>query len=95
MRSDNALVTGVCFMAPLLLFLALVYAVPFLGVAAWSVTLPKPGLGQYERLVADPLVFSVFLRTFRICADRDGALGRRRLRHRLCLGARDAAGSGG
>ena len=66
-RSDNALLTGVCFMAPLLLFLALVYAVPFLGVAAWSVTLPKPGLGQYERLVADPLVFSVFLRTFRIC----------------------------
>ena len=58
---------GVCFMAPLLVFLALVYAVPFLGVAAWSVTLPKPGLGQYERLVADPLVLSVFLRTFRIC----------------------------
>ena len=26
------------------------------------------GLGQYERLVADPLVLSVFLRTFRICA---------------------------
>ena len=66
-RSDNALLTGVCFMAPLLAFLALVYAVPFLGVAAWSVTLPKPGLGQYERLVADPLVLSVFLRTFRIC----------------------------
>jgi putative spermidine/putrescine transport system permease protein len=59
--------TGVCFMAPLLAFLALVYAVPLLGVAAWSVTLPRPGLGQYERLVADPLVLSVFLRTFRIC----------------------------
>jgi putative spermidine/putrescine transport system permease protein len=66
-RSDNALMTGVYLMAPLLAFLALVYAVPFLGVAAWSVTLPKPGLGQYERLVTDPLVFSVFLRTFRIC----------------------------
>jgi putative spermidine/putrescine transport system permease protein len=66
-RPDNALVTGVCLMAPLLVFLALVYAVPFLGVAAWSVTLPKPGLSQYERLVADPLVFSVFVRTFRIC----------------------------
>ena len=66
-RSDNALLTGVCLLAPLLLFLVLVYAVPFLGVAAWSVTLPKPGLGQYERLVADPLVFSVFVRTFRVC----------------------------
>ena len=66
-RSDNALMTGVCLMAPLLCFLALVYAVPFLGVVSWSVTLPKPGLGQYERLLADPLVFSVFLRTFRIC----------------------------
>lgn len=66
-RSDNALITGVCLMSPLLVFFALVYAVPFLGVATWSVTLPKPGLGQYERLVSDPLVFSVFLRTFRIC----------------------------
>jgi putative spermidine/putrescine transport system permease protein len=60
-------VTGVCFIAPLLVFLSLVYAAPLLGVASWSVTLPKPGLGQYERLVTDPLVFSVFLRTFRIC----------------------------
>lgn len=59
---------GVCFIAPLLAFLTLVYVIPFLGVAEWSVTLPKPGLGQYERLAADPLVLSVFLRTFRICA---------------------------
>jgi putative spermidine/putrescine transport system permease protein len=66
-QSDNAFVTGVCLMTPLLAFLVFVYAVPFIGVAAWSVTLPKPGLGQYERLVTDPLVFSVFLRTFRIC----------------------------
>ena len=66
-RLDSALVTGVCFIAPLLVFLSLVYAAPLLGVASWSVTLPKPGLGQYERLVTDPLVFSVFLRTFRIC----------------------------
>ena len=55
------------FRSPLLVFLSLVYAAPLLGVASWSVTLPKPGLGQYERLVTDPLVFSVFLRTFRIC----------------------------
>ena len=59
---------GFCFIAPLLAFLTLVYVVPFLGVAQWSVTLPKLGLGQYERLAADPLVLSVFLRTFRICA---------------------------
>ena len=56
------------FIAPLLAFLALVYVVPFLGVAEWSVTLPKPGVGQYERLAHDPLVLSVFVRTFRICA---------------------------
>ena len=56
------------FIAPLLLFLTIVYIIPFFGVAAWSVTLPSPGLGQYRRLVGDPLVASVFLRTFRICA---------------------------
>jgi putative spermidine/putrescine transport system permease protein len=59
---------GVCFVAPLLAFLTIVYVVPFLGVAEWSVTLPKLGLGQYERLAADPLVLSVFARTFRICS---------------------------
>ena len=59
---------GFCFIAPLLAFLTLVYVIPFLGVAEWSVTLPKPGIGQYERLATDPLVLSVFLRTFRICA---------------------------
>jgi putative spermidine/putrescine transport system permease protein len=61
-------VIGFCFIAPLLAFLTLVYVIPFLGVAQWSITLPKPGIGQYERLAADPLVLSVFLRTFRICA---------------------------
>jgi len=55
-------------MAPLLLFLALTYAWPFLGVVEWSVTLPKPGFGQYEVLLTDPLVQSVLIRTFRICA---------------------------
>jgi putative spermidine/putrescine transport system permease protein len=59
---------GLCFIAPLIAFLALVYVVPLAGVAEWSVTLPKPGVGQYERLARDPLVLSVFLRTFRICA---------------------------
>src|SRR5688572_8458612 len=55
-------------MAPLLLFLALAYAWPFLGVVRWSVTLPEPGLDQYGILFTDPLVQSVFIRTFRICA---------------------------
>lgn len=52
---------------PLLLFLGLAYLVPFLGVMRWSVTLPEPGLGQYRTAMTDPLVLSVFLRTFRIC----------------------------
>ncbi len=56
------------FIAPLIVFLALVYVMPFVGIAEWSFTLPTPGVGQYERLATDPLVFSVFVRTFRICA---------------------------
>jgi putative spermidine/putrescine transport system permease protein len=54
-------------MAPLLLFLALAYLVPFLGVVNWSFTLPSPGLTNYANAVTDPLVVSVFIRTFRIC----------------------------
>lgn len=52
---------------PLVVFLALTYLVPFLGVLQWSVTLPEPGLGQYQAAVSDPLILSIFLRTFRIC----------------------------
>ena len=52
---------------PLVLFLLLAYAVPFLGVAQWSVTEPQVGFSQYARLSSDPLVISVFIRTFRIC----------------------------
>jgi putative spermidine/putrescine transport system permease protein len=52
---------------PLMVFLGLAYLAPFLGVAAWSVTLPVPGLGQYQTALTDPLVQSVFLRTFRVC----------------------------
>lgn len=54
-------------MAPLLLFLAVTYLWPFLGVVKWSFTLPEPGLGQYGALITDPLVQSVFIRTLRIC----------------------------
>ena len=53
---------------PLVLFLALTYVVPFLGVMRWSVTLPEPGFGQYQAALTDPLVLSVFMRTLRICA---------------------------
>ena len=58
---------GALLAAPLLVLLAAVYVLPFLGIALWSVTLPAPGLGQYERLVGDPLVTGVLLRTFRLC----------------------------
>ena len=54
--------------AVLPLFLAAVYFVPFLGVARWSVTLPATGIENYVRTLTDPIVQSVFLRTFRICA---------------------------
>lgn len=54
-------------LAPLLLFLAITYVWPFLGVVQWSFTLPEPGLGQYGALLTDPLVQSVFVRTLRIC----------------------------
>ena len=54
-------------LVPLMGFMVLAYLVPFLGVAAWSVTLPEPGLTQYKTALTDPLVQSVFLRTFRVC----------------------------
>ncbi|MFD2740676.1 ABC transporter permease [Sulfitobacter aestuarii] len=54
-------------LAPLLGFLALAYALPFLGVVGWSVTRPEPGLQNYHAALADPLVLSVFWRTLRIC----------------------------
>lgn len=53
--------------APLPLFLALAYALPFLGVVRWSFTLPEPGVLQYARVFADPIVQGVFIRTLRVC----------------------------
>lgn len=55
-------------LGPLLVFLCLTYVVPFLGILRWSVTLPEPGLGQYQAALSDPLILSVFWRTLRICA---------------------------
>ncbi len=69
-------------------FLCVVYVAPFLGVAAWSVTLPTVGLGQYERLVerlAGPLRVPAHVSGLR---DRHRALGRRGLCDCLRMGAR-------
>lgn len=68
MRARTGTLASIALMAPLVLFLLLVYALPFLGVAKWSVTLPTPGLQQFEKLAGDPLVWSVIVRTLRICA---------------------------
>ncbi|CAM5768471.1 polyamine ABC transporter permease [Labrys miyagiensis] len=68
MRRPLTVFSFLALTGPLLAFLTLVYIIPFLGVAQWSITLPSPGLEQYARLAGDPLVFSVFVRTFRICA---------------------------
>jgi putative spermidine/putrescine transport system permease protein len=68
MRTRTGTLASIALMAPLVLFLLLVYALPFLGVAKWSVTLPTPGLQQFEKLAGDPLVWSVIVRTLRICA---------------------------
>jgi putative spermidine/putrescine transport system permease protein len=53
--------------APLPLFLTLAYLLPFLGVVQWSFTLPAPGVAQYVRVFADPVVQGVFIRTLRVC----------------------------
>lgn len=68
MRTRTGTLASIALMAPLVLFLLFVYALPFLGVAKWSVTLPTPGLQQFEKLAGDPLVWSVIVRTLRICA---------------------------
>jgi putative spermidine/putrescine transport system permease protein len=66
MKSD--VIKPALLLGPLVFFLGLAYFVPFIGVMQWSVTLPEPGFGQYAKAVNDPLIQSVFLRTFRICA---------------------------
>ena len=65
MRSDY--LKPALLLGPLMLFLLLAYAVPFLGVMRWSFTIPELGFGNYGRAVTDPLIISVFIRTFRIC----------------------------
>ena len=55
-------------LAPLLMFLALAYVLPFAGIIGWSFTIPEPGLQNYSAALTDPLILSVFWRTLRICA---------------------------
>ena len=57
----------VFLLAPLLLFLAAAYLIPFLGIMTMSVTEPVLGLQQYQTAVSDDLVLRVFWRTMRIC----------------------------
>lgn len=64
----HKLTRSAVLIGPLVLFLALTYLLPFLGVARWSFTLPEFGLGQYQAALTDPLVRSVLIRTLRICA---------------------------
>ena len=54
-------------LAPLTLLIVMFYVLPFLGVVSWSFTLPEPGLGNYEQIIADPTVAGVLWRTARIC----------------------------
>lgn len=54
-------------LAPLPLLLVATYAVPFLGIATWSVTLPTPGFSRWAMVFTDPLLLSVVVRTLRIC----------------------------
>lgn len=68
MNGRSSLLSGAVLTGPLLVVLGLAYALPFLGIALWSVTLPQPGLQHYAQLVEDPLVLSVLVRTFRIAA---------------------------
>jgi putative spermidine/putrescine transport system permease protein len=68
MSRTAAFRAGLVLLLPMLLFILLAYGVPFFGVVEWSVIDPEPGFTQYLRLTEDPLVLSVFIRTFRICA---------------------------
>ena len=52
---------------PLPIVLFVFYVLPFLGVLGWSVTLPEPGIEQYQRIMTDPAIHDVLWRTFRLC----------------------------
>lgn len=66
-RRRRTLIERALLVGPLPVLLILLYVVPFLGIASWSVTLPEPGLGNFERLATDGPALAVILRTLRIC----------------------------
>ncbi|MEX2297948.1 MAG: ABC transporter permease, partial [Dongiaceae bacterium] len=66
-RRRRTLIEHALLIGPLPIALLLLYVVPFLGIAAWSVTLPEPGLENYARLAEDGPALAVILRTLRIC----------------------------
>ncbi len=66
-RRRRTLLERALLVGPLPVLLLLLYVVPFLGIASWSVTLPEPGLANFERLATDGPAFAVILRTLRIC----------------------------
>lgn len=51
-------------LAPLALYLALFFLVPLADVAIMSVTEPKPGLANYEKVLTGTLYRKVFINTF-------------------------------
>jgi putative spermidine/putrescine transport system permease protein len=64
---NSATVKRAALIAPLPLFLLLLYGLPLAGVMGWSVTLPTPGLEQYRQVATDSSIRDVLLRTFRLC----------------------------
>ncbi|MEG6507652.1 ABC transporter permease [Methyloligella sp. 2.7D] len=54
-------------LAPLMLFIAATYLVPFLGIIQMSVSEPELGLQNYQKALTDPLVLGVFARTLIFC----------------------------
>lgn len=51
-------------LAPLALYLLVFFAVPLVDVAIMSVTEPRPGLGNYEKVLTGTLYRKVFVNTF-------------------------------
>ena len=66
-RFMSKLSKSAILLGPLLLFLGLIYIVPFLGIMRWSVTLPEVGIDQYKTALSDPLILSIYWRTIKIC----------------------------
>jgi len=53
--------------APLLLVVLFVYAIPLVGVASWSVTRPEPGLDNFREVATNAQIHGIFLRTAVLC----------------------------